>query len=358
MVEQYGGNLPCRHARAFTDLPPPQTDRSPFGLHQRVEITLHVAISCARAVVRQPAIQLDDDTEAGVIEIAQTASARMCRCLPHWRRQTMGAFDFREVAVFENRTGAIPNVGQEADDERSARQLRSRLDRGQQALGSGPAGADRICEDRDHTCFRRRGRSQLQHRLLGSHPRRTRVPEDSGVEVRTVVHDDAGPACHASCAIDDDVDRLGIRRIGVPERRRVTQRGRFCVEYCAPRPLLPRQRPGVVHIDAGEDRCPPTTAQVAADEGRPEVRREHLLSGDHAALEFQKVGQSRLVRFHGAIVCAESGWPARPSTGCDNPFRICRRSVHRRGTDLRRWIGSSPTSAPQDAPEHSAHPGL
>lgn len=82
-----------------------------------VEVALQIPITREGAVVREPAVELDDDTPVVIVHIAESAPARRGGRLADRCRKHVGAFDLCQVPVFEDGAGAFPYIREDAFDE-------------------------------------------------------------------------------------------------------------------------------------------------------------------------------------------------------------------------------------------------
>lgn len=187
-------------------------------MNRGVEVTFEVAVACHRTVVTESAVEFDDETEVDVLHIAQAPTSHGGRRLPDRRRKTMGPFDFRQVSVLENRTRAVPYITENALDEPSVRDPWPTAQRREQAVCGGSASLHRICQAGDDA-RRRRRIDDIEHGLLDTQARGTRMPEHPVVQPRPVVDDHTLASGHPALSVYDDVHRLGRRHVAVEYRR-------------------------------------------------------------------------------------------------------------------------------------------
>ncbi len=132
--------------------------------------------------------------------------------------------------------------------------------------------------------------------MLDGHTRWRRIPDHPLIQPTEVVADHSGRWLDRAAPIDRDVDRwvAGSTTAGTvhhSDRGPVAQRGGFEREYGSPGALQPRERPGVVDVDAVVDRRPLSSAEQPSDVVRLQTSGQRLPTRDHAGLELDHVAQ-------------------------------------------------------------------
>ena len=184
-----------RGARPHVGLSPPQPDREQPG-ERGVEIALEVEVPLARGVVEEPPVELDDQAERAIDDVAVERAAHGVAHLSLRAGQPVGPFDEDEVVALEHRAGALRDVGQHARQEGTPGDPRPGAERLQQPGRGGPPRLYEIGEAGDGPAVIGCLRGYVECGVLDADARRTGVGQDLRVEVREAVgHHTYTPGC-------------------------------------------------------------------------------------------------------------------------------------------------------------------
>ncbi len=201
--------------------------------------------------------------------------------------------------MLKHRARAGSDVCQHVTNESAATIAASVSETSEKSLSGRDASVHRIGEHRNRVDLRRRSRCDVENRLFDTQPRRLQIPRDSLLEVRSAMDHNTRPLRELPIVGDHNVDcRACIR-----ENRRVAERGRVQIEHSRPRALTPRERSGVIDVDACENHCPITTPNKTTDVVRRVPAFDGLSARDDAVLHREDIGDVQIGgRGHARIV--------------------------------------------------------
>lgn len=279
-----------RLTRSADDLTPTESDRVP-SVDGRLEVAVKISVASPRRVVEEPAVELDDQPERVVHDVAVDRSPRrQSGRLSAWARQTVRSLDPGQVAMFEHRAGPAPDITQyrryevPATDPSPAGQCVG------EAPDGGPPTLHNVCEDRDRSEVIGRLGREVECSVLDAESGRSQIPADPGSHVGRPVDDDASRGADWSVPVYRNVDWFVIGSIaaagpvGRTECRAVAKRRRPGVHHCCPRTLDPGQRARVIDVHTRMDWCPLATTDAPSDVVRPAASSKYLAPGDHTCL--------------------------------------------------------------------------
>jgi hypothetical protein len=197
-----------------------------------------------------------------------------------------------EVAALEHRARPRVEVGQQLHQLRSVAHPATVCERVEDRRRRRPPALGRLGEHREALVDPALPERHVDGGVLGAHPRRRPDPQHALVEIGHPMHPNPGPRWHVPPEAHGDVDRT-VR--SVRQGRLVAQRARPGVEDGGPRPLLPRQRPGVRDVDAVVDPGEVPPSQEADDVVIPGSELPELSSRHDAVLADEQLRHPRLV---------------------------------------------------------------
>lgn len=246
-----------------------------------------------------PAIQFDDETQVGVLQVTKPGTTRTRRRLPVRCRQPVRPFDFGQVFVFECRARPVADIGEHTHDQRAGPQPNAALRDGKKSIrgGSSPSDGRRQCRDDAQTV--RSPSRYIDDRLIESNAGRRQIRLHIRDERGSMV--DHNPSSRSDPPAGSDRDMDGVRSIDLGSPRR-TQRGFVTqgrwvrAENRTPCALAPRQRTVVRDVNAGIYVDPAPTPQAATHIRGVDSAGQYLPPADDPVLQLQQFGDASFPR--------------------------------------------------------------
>jgi len=208
----------------------------------------------------------------------------------------MRALDANEIAVLENRAGAIGDVEQHRSQPSATAQTPPRIKCLQQSLRGRTSRLTCIGQSGDGIEFGRGAARDIKRGFVVPHPRWADVPQNPLLKAHKVVDaDSCGLGQFRPVSRDSDMDG-----------RRFTSQGRFeaqgsrsRVKHCGPSALRPGQRSGVVDVHAQVDPCPLIASEQSPDLVLPQASVKGLLTRDQPVLLTEHIADVHLLDTRG-----------------------------------------------------------
>ena len=186
-----------------------------------IEVTIQVAVARDGVVMEEATVQLDEEPELSVADIAVDGSSIGCiDQLPLRPRKTVRAFDVDQVAVLEDRARAVGQVTQHAGQPRPVAEPAPFRQDTEDPSRRRTARLTHIGQDADRPQTTGLVRRNIDGRMLDANPWRTRVPVDPPVQIGAAAYPITG---HISQRALDGNGDLDPRLVGVTPAR--TDRG-------------------------------------------------------------------------------------------------------------------------------------